>query len=275
MSAATEPAARFRDLVAAEWLKFWTLRSTRWGVLASALVVVAINVDAAYSDYRNWPTYGEGIRHHFVPDWALNDAFTAGAVLVLMLAAGTLGVLAIVSDYASGLARTAFAAVPARRSVVLAKAVVLVAVLTGYGAVVSAASFWASQAILSGRHIGLSISYPGALRAVVASALLAPVCALVGLGLGALVRHTAASVVTTVVTLLMLPFFLTERRRLSAELLHALPRAAWERLSTADTSLPNPAVPYPAGPTISWLVYAAWAAVAVTAAVVAVHRRDL
>lgn len=275
MSAAAEPAARFRDLVAAEWLKFWTLRSTRWGVLLSALVVVGINADAAWSDYRNWPTYGPVIRHEFVPGWSLNDAFTAGAVLVLMLAAGTLGVLAIVSDYASGLARTTFAAVPARRSVVLAKAVVLVAVLSGYGLVVSGASFWASQAILSGRHIGLSLGYPGALRAIAASALLAPVCALVGLGLGALVRHTAASVVTAVVTLLMLPFFLTERRRLSAELLHALPRAAWERLTSPDGSLPNPAVPYPAGLGASWLVYAAWAVVAVTVAVVAVHRRDL
>ena len=271
--AADEPAARFRDLLAAEWIKFWSLRSTRWGVLLSAVIIIAMNVNAALADYRNWPTYPAQIKSQFFPDWAMNDAFTAGAAMVMMLSVGTIGALTIVSDYASGLARTTFAAVPARRSVVAAKAVVLTAVMLGYGAVVAAASFSSTQAILSMRDIGLSIGYPGALRAAAASALLAPVCALVGLGLGALIRHIAASVVATVVILLVVPALLDERRELAAKILHATPRGAWGRLTDPD-SIINWAS-YPASVPVSWIVYVAWPLAAVVVAMLAVHRRDL
>jgi ABC-2 type transport system permease protein len=203
----------------------------------------------------------------------MNDAFTAGACMIFILAAGTLGALAIVSDYASGLARTTFAAVPARRSVVAAKASVLSAVMLAYGAVIAAVSFALTQTILSGRHIGLSIEYPGALRAVVASALLAPVCAMVGLGLGALLRYSAASVVATVVTLLVIPSLLDSRRKLTAEILHTMPHAAWNRLTQSDSTIAW--VSHPAPVSESWTVYAAWALGAVIVAMLAVHRRDL
>jgi hypothetical protein len=43
-----------------------------------------------------------------------------------------------------------------------------------------AGSFGLTQAILSGQHGGVSLSHPGAWRVVVASALLAPLSALVG-----------------------------------------------------------------------------------------------
>ena len=44
---AAEPRARFRDLVAAEWIKLRSLRSTYWVLALSALVVIAFNVNAA------------------------------------------------------------------------------------------------------------------------------------------------------------------------------------------------------------------------------------
>jgi ABC-2 type transport system permease protein len=267
-----EPAARFRDLVAAEWLKFASLRSTRWGAAVSALAVVALNANAAYADYRNWPTYPAQVRAEFVPDWAMNDAFNDGSTLILILAASALGALMIVSDYASGLARTTFAAVPARRSVVAAKATVLTAVMVVYGAVVAGTSFAVTQAILSGRGVGISLGYPGALRAVAASALLAPVCALVGLGIGAVVRHPAAGIVAAVVVLLLVPALLNERRRLTADLLHAMPRGAWSRLDGLSVMQ---RLPYQASVPGSWLVYAAWSLAGVLVAVLVVHRRDL
>lgn len=270
--AGAEPAARFRDLVAAEWLKFLSLRSIRRGAVVSALAVVALNANAAYADYRNWPTYPAQIRAEFVPDWAMNDAFNDGSALILMLAASALGALMIVSDYASGLARTTFAAVPARRSVVAAKTTVLTAVMVVYGAVVAGTSFAVTQAILSGRGIGISIGYPGALRAVAASALLAPVCALVGLGIGAVVRHPAASIVAAVVVLLLVPALLDERRRLTADLSHATPRGAWSRLDGLSVMQQ---LPYQATVPGSWLVYAGWSLAGVLVAVLVVHRRDL
>ncbi|MFF3323540.1 hypothetical protein [Streptomyces sp. NPDC002889] len=87
------PRTHFRDLLAAEWIKLWSLRSSSWAFGASALVVIGINISAAVADYNNWPTYNEGIRALFVPIWAMRDAFTIGASMVLILATGSIGAL--------------------------------------------------------------------------------------------------------------------------------------------------------------------------------------
>ncbi|KUL43833.1 ABC transporter permease [Streptomyces sp. NRRL F-4489] len=270
---APEPRARFRDLLAAEWIKLWSLRSSSLAFGAGALIVLAINLSAAVADYTNWPTYNHGIRALFVPIWSMRDAFTTGAGMVLILATGSIGALTVVSEYSTGQIRTTFAAVPARGSVIAAKAAVVTAVMLVYGTAVAGTSFGATQAILSGRGIGLSLDHPGVLRAVAASALLAPVCALIGMGLGALIRHTAATVVTYTGILLLLPFLLNDRHRWSSALLHALPRTAWERL--VQMGDPFGSSPYPATIGGSWLVYAAWPLAAAAVAVVAVRRRDV
>ncbi|MFG2171766.1 ABC transporter permease [Streptomyces niveus] len=272
MTAPTGPHARFHHLIAAEWTKMWSLRSTPWAFAVSVLLVVAINTNAAVADYHNWPGYPEGIRQLFVPIWAMRDAFTIGGAMVLMLAAASIGALTLVGEYSTGQIRTTFAAVPARRSVLAAKTVVVTAVTTALGAVAAVTSFAVTQAILSGHHVGLPFDYPGAARVMVASALLAPVCALVGLGLAALIRHTATTIVSLTLLLLVLPSLLNEGRYATASLLHALPQGAWAELVTVGES-PVP-VAHPTTIAGSWLVYGLWALAAVVIAAVAVHHRD-
>ncbi|THA86912.1 hypothetical protein [Streptomyces sp. A0592] len=68
------------------------------------------------------------------------------------------------------------------------------------------------------------------LRALVGSALPAPVCALAGPGLGVLIRHAAATMAAAVFTLLMLPTVFAESARWSAYVNHAGVPAAWKRL---------------------------------------------
>lgn len=272
MTATAEPRARFHHLIAAEWTKMWSLRSTPWALAVSALLVVAINTNAAVADHNNWPRYPEGIRELFVPIWAMRDAFTIGGAMVLMLAAASLGALTLVGEYSTGQIRTTFAAVPARRSVLAAKTVVVTAVTTALGAFAAVTSFAVTQAILSGHHVGLPFDYPEASRVMAASALLAPVCALVGMGLAALIRHTATTIVTLTLVLLVLPSLLNEGRHATASLLHALPQGAWAELVTVG-DFPGP-VTYPTTIAGSWLVYGIWSLVAVVIAVLAVHHRD-
>ncbi len=270
--------ARFTDLLAAEWLKLWSLRSIRWALLATALVVVAMNVNAAWSDYRNWPEYSDGLRAGFVPTWAIRDAFTDPAMLVLVLAAGTIGAITLVGEYASGLIRTTFTAVPARRAVMAAKLLVLTPVMAAYGTVLSLASFWLTQAVLSGRDAGLSFGYPGVWRALAVSALLPAVCAVVGLGIGALVRHAATTVAATVAVLLLLPMLFSPDRPWTAFLHHALPLMAWERLTDLTDYGPlylGPPVDHPATVGGSWLALAAWPLTAAALALWIVDRRDV
>ena len=271
----TEPRARFRDLLAAEWTKLWSLRSTYWTLLLSALVIIGLNVNAAVADYRNWPRYGADIRAIFVPIWAMRDAFPQGAGMVLMLAAGSVGAITLTGEYGTGLIRTTFAAVPARRSLVTAKLIDVTVVMLGYGTVVAGVSFWATQTILSGRHASLSIGYPGAFQAVAASAVLAPVCALIGMGIGAIVRHSAATMVITTVVILLLPIFFTDHYRWTADIKHALPASAWGRLVDVGYGRFGFAVHRPTTTTEAWIALALWSLGAAVVAVTVVHRRDV
>lgn len=159
-----------------------------------------------------------------------------------------------------------------------AKLTVVTAVMTVYGAFVAGASFAATQAILSGRNADVPLSYPGAWRVVVASALLAPVCALAGMCLGAVIRHSATTMVAITGLLLLLPAFITDRYRWAAAVRDVLPFNAWARL--VDMSYGHNAhiiYPrfYPETVTGSWVAFGAWAVVAGIVAVVVVDRRDV
>jgi ABC-type transport system involved in multi-copper enzyme maturation permease subunit len=270
------PVSRFTDLLAAEWLKLRSLRSTYWALGVSTLVVISVNANAARADYVNYPHYNTVMRAHFAKN-ALFDAFTDGAAMILILTAASIGAVTVVGEYSTGLIRTTFAAVPDRRAVMSAKAAVVTTVMTVYGAVVACASFAATQAILSGRGLGLSISHPGALRVVVASALLAPVSALVGMAMGALIRHSATTMVLATGLLLLLPIFVTERYHWTACVRNALPFNAWDRLVQVDYGrMPYTlAERYPTTVGGAWTVFAVWAVVAMLVTVVAVDRRDV
>ncbi|MEV5600889.1 ABC transporter permease [Streptomyces sp. NPDC052299] len=269
-----EARVRFTDLIAAEWLKTWSLRSTPWLYAVAALAVVAFNAGTAYDHYKYWYQYDKGSQEFFVSHrLALVDAFTNNSALVLVLALAAIGAVSVTGEYATGLIRTTFAAVPARRSVMAAKALVLAAVATAFGVLVAAVSFASTWAILSGRGAEVALGDPGTFQVLAASALLAPVAALTGFALGTVVRHTGTSVVACVVVLLLLPMVLSDRRHLTAVLRHTLPYSAWERL--AGGALPRtPAELYPWSEAGAWAVYVLWALVAAAVAVCAVHRRD-
>jgi ABC-2 type transport system permease protein len=268
-----DPRTRFRDLIAAEWIKLWSMRSTVWAFVVTAFIVIGLNVNGAYADYSSYPDYGANIKAEFVPYWAISDAFVNGAGFMLMIAAGAIGANMIISEYGTRLIRTTFAAVPARRSVMAAKITVATAVFAAFGALVASVSFGLTQAILSGRHAGVSIAYPGALRVVIASALLAPIAALIGIGVGAVIRHTATTMVGLVVLNVVLPGLLQDQRRVSAAIDEVLPYTAWERLSAvgSDTG------PGPITTTIahSWAVYAIWPIALLIVAIIVTDRRDV
>ncbi|MEU4093275.1 ABC transporter permease [Streptomyces sp. NPDC026673] len=265
-------AVRFRDLLAAEWLKMWSLRSTPWVYLVTALAVIGFNVGQAYDIYHYWTERNAGSAREYVRDGLpVQVAFTANAGNVLALATVAIGIVAITGEYSTGQIRTTFTAVPARRSVMAAKAAVMTGVMTVFGAVVAFVSFFATQAILDLRDVGVPLSHPNALRAVIASALLAPVCALVGMGIGALLRHAGTSIVAGVAVVLLLPFFFSNDHHWSAVIAHILPMSAWNRLMEIPFT---PQIPYPWTFTGAWLVYAAWALGAAAVTVTAVQQRD-
>ncbi|MEV0092199.1 ABC transporter permease subunit [Streptomyces sp. NPDC050738] len=271
-TAAAETSARFRDLLASEWLKLWSLRSLRWAAGLGVLVVIGANANAALADYTNWPHYSPQIKEQFFPSWPYESSFTDISAMLMMLFTGCIGAVAAVGEYSTGMVRTSYAAVPARRSLMAAKMTVLTALMLVFGLVATLGSFWASQAIESGRGVGLSLTEPGILPGMLACAVLAPVCALVGLSLGVLIRHSATATGSVIGLLLLVPLFFTENRYWSAVFKHAMPHDAWRRLHTVDF---HGSLPYPTTDAGAWLVLAIWPLVAVVLALVVVDRRDL
>lgn len=262
---------RFRDLLAAEWIKMRSLRSTLWGYGMGILGVVFLNINGAAADYSNWH---QGDAHD--PMDGLHDVFTNNAHMVVLLIFGTLGAIVMVGEYSSGLIRPTLAAVPHRRAVVAAKSVVLTAVTTAAGVVMVAASYAVTQMMLAGRYGSLGVGHPGVLRMMAASVLLVPLSALVGMGLGALIRNSATTVFAVAALLALGPSFVESRNHAWINDIHnALPFYAWQRLGYPlhPPHFPGEFAP----PTIggSWLVYLLWSATAVIIAFAAVEARDV
>ncbi|MFJ9522253.1 ABC transporter permease subunit [Kitasatospora sp. NPDC101801] len=272
MLAPAPSVARFGDLVAAEWIKMRSLRSTWWTLALTTLFILGSAVTAALADRQNLA--GTAPESRSYQGFLCFDAFPPAGYLTLMLVAGSIGAVTVVAEYGSGLIRTTTVAVPARRSVLLAKAVLLGAVWAGLGAVVSLAAFLLSQAILSGSDAGVPITYPGVLRAMAACALVAPVCALTGLGLGALVRHGAAAVLGTCFCLLVLPMLFAPSKQWSADVNHLMVVSAWRRLVQTWGQLPDDPIRV-AGVPESWAVFVLWPLVALGAALLVIRRRDV
>ena len=180
-----------------EWTKLRTLRSTWITLGAAALLTVGLSAAFGYG-YNGaiqagevQPTTAEG----------LDVAFLALDLYALVI--GVFGVLQMSGEYGSGMIRASLAAVPRRLPVLWAKALVLVAVTGVLSLVVCLASFLVSQAF-AGSH-GAALGDPGVARAILGAAAYPVAMGLLGLGLGAILRHTATALTVFVAALLIVP----------------------------------------------------------------------
>jgi ABC-2 type transport system permease protein len=171
-----------------EWTKLRSLPSSGWSLLVTVALVVGFG--AVYSLVRvTRPPQNPAAAASFDP-----IAVSLGGVQLAQLAIGVLGVLLVTGEFATGTIRTSFAAVPRRLPVLWGKAIAFA--LTGLALCVPAtfAAFLIGQSVLSREHLDTTLAEPGAARAVVGGALYLAAVGLLGLGLGALLRNTAAAV---------------------------------------------------------------------------------
>ncbi|MFG2842668.1 ABC transporter permease [Kitasatospora sp. NPDC048296] len=273
---ATEPSPRFTDLLAAEWIKLRSLRSTYWVLALASLVAIVININAVHSDltYIDHPPP----RLPGMPAYRYDPLFhglSSIASDLMAVAAGSLGAITVFGEYTTGMIRTTFAAVPDRRGVIAAKVLLIGGITALAGVVVSTASFFATNAMLASRHVGLSITDEGCLRVFLSYAAIVPVCALIGMALGALLRHATASIVSLVLLMFILPLiFGGDRYRWLKEIGTHLPLATVQRLTINPHSGATMGK-YAPSVLDSWITMGVWAAVAVAVTVVVVRRRDV
>jgi ABC-type transport system involved in multi-copper enzyme maturation permease subunit len=188
------------NVLRSEWTKLWSLRSTRWALLAAFVTQAGLGLIVAAFQMANW--------NHLHADERLRyDSIDTGVggYHLSQLAIGVLGVLVISGEYSTGQIRSTFMAVPRRLPVLWAKAAVFSAVTAALMLVGALISFFGVQAIVAQRHLQHGLGDPHALRAVVGTALFLTVLGALCLGLGGLVRNTAGGIATYVGLLFVLP----------------------------------------------------------------------
>jgi len=193
--AARTPARRygFRHVARMEWIKLRSLRSTWWTLALSTGGAVAIGVAV-------------GLNTTSGTEDLTNNAL-AGLIPALLLS-GVLGALLVTSEYSSGMIRSTLAAAPRRPLLLAGKAAVFGAVALAFGETASFVAFLAGGAALRHGISAPSLSQPGVLRAVVLGGAAFCLLGLIGLGLGAIIRHSAAAIAVYVGCLFVLPTFI-------------------------------------------------------------------
>jgi hypothetical protein len=186
------------QVIRSELIKLRTVRSSWFALAATVLAVAGLGLLVSYVSNAHWSTMSASARADFNP---VNQDLIG--VNLAELTVGVLGVLAATAEYSTGLIRATFAAVPRRLPVLVAKATVVAAVTFAVCVVTVLITFLAGQGLL-GPH-GISLGHPGAVRAVFGSALYLTGVAVLGLGLGFLIRSAAGGIATLIAVLLVLP----------------------------------------------------------------------
>jgi ABC-2 type transport system permease protein len=194
---------RFGHLLAAEWTKIRSVRSTVWTLLIFVVITIGFTALFTWLDVSHWTG----------PHAATRDAniradpvsFVLGAGLGLgQLTLCVLGVLVISTEYSTGVIRASLLAVPRRLPMLAAKAVVFAALVFVVAEIVCFGSFFVGSAILHSR-VAVSLGDSDVTRAVVGAGLSLTVLGLLSLGIGGILRHTAGAITTAIGVVFVLP----------------------------------------------------------------------
>lgn len=203
---------RVKQVVKSELVKIATLRST--AIILGITVVAALLVTGLVA---------HAALHHD-PGWYVGFDPTQESLtgmIVAGLTGGVFGALVITGEYSSGTIRTTLAATPRRPVLLAAKTGVTAAAVVVFCEILSIASFFLGQGILSGQKtpsaaalaqsgqdpVGpggklltadisthASLATPGALRAVLMTGLFVALLALLSFGFGLIFRSTAGAI---------------------------------------------------------------------------------
>lgn len=263
MTASTHTLTRSRTAhtFAAEWTKLRTLRSTWTTVATSVSLSVVLAVVVASQQTSDWDGMTAVQRADIDP-----VAISLVGVLFTTVIFGSLAVRSITSEHSTGMIRLTFSAMPRRRSVVLVKAVIIGGLSLASALVANLLAFVAGQGILSDVGIEAEFGDPGVSRSIVFGGLAVAAAAALGIGLGGIVRRTAAGTTLLAVAIIGSQMFSVvvpegARRFLPGSALQATVSTG----QAEDLLAPVPAL----------LTLGAYAAVALTVAAVAVGRRDV
>ena len=185
----------FADTLRSEWIKFTSVRGTRWSLAAVVLIGVGLTVIVCAAN-ASWLASGTADE---VP-----GSFVTMGMMLAQIPAIVLGALVITTEYGTGMIRSTFAATPRRGQVVLAKATILTGVLLIVGTLTAFAGFLAGNYFLDRAGVGIDLTAPGVVRALIGNGLVLAALGLLTFSVGLLVRHTAAALAISLGTITVL-----------------------------------------------------------------------
>lgn len=248
-------------VIRSEWIKLRSIRSTivTLGLTAAAVVAVGVLVSMLSNGA---PIAGEG---EGIYDPAGNSLF--GATLA-QLVLGVLGALVFTSEYSTGLIRATLTAVPRRLAVLWAKGIVVAAASFATMVASLLVAFFVGQAVYGGGGPSASLFDPGVLRALLAAALFPTAIAVMGVGFGALMRHTATAIGILVAILFVVPVLFETLGGVWGDATEYLPGEAGQAMITVvqDSGEMSPAR--------GLLVLIGWIGVLFAAGTIALKHRD-
>lgn len=266
----------FPRVVGSEWRKLFTLRST-WWTLGIALVLqvgvaalMGLLARTVASSAQAQAQGGLGL-----------DASQAAAqgLMFSQLAVVALAVLAITAEYSSGQIRVTLAAVPRRLPVLAAKALVLVVVVFVLGAVSGALSVGAAR-LIGGKALPFSLPSAETWRILAGTPLYLVGIALLSLGVGALLRHTAGAMAGLMGFLMVVQVVIAAIPLKALQLISPwLPGTAGQQLMATDASIENLRtatnhVGVVFDPWVGYAVMLAWAVLALVGGAALLRSRD-
>lgn len=233
-------------VVNAERIKLFSTRSVLWS--AAAVAVLSLGVAAIQAS----TTYGPGT---VAPEKAAMGVAVFGVPVMMIVSA-----LTVTNEYRNGMIRTTFAAVPNRSLVLVAKAVVAAVVCGVYAAVMAMAS------------IVVAHSDPSNWRVVGAIALYAVIAAVLGVGIGALLRASAGAVALLLLWPLVAEPLLANMPNISGQVGPYLPFGNAFRFTDVQWLYPYYDMPW--GPWGSIVYFGVVVAAVFAVALITVNRRD-
>jgi hypothetical protein len=247
-------------VITSEWIKLWSVRSTWFALYVAA--AGTIGLAATYALVAK------------VADVEPTDALQ-GAVFG-QLAFGVLGVLAVSSEFSTGLIRTTFATVPRRRVVIAAKAGLLFAVMVVVGELLAFAAFFTAQVLLARRGAHFSIADHDMAVSVLGCGFYMAFVGEFGFCVGVLLRRTTAAVSTffgiVFVAMGVIPSLLPDGVR--ADAVRLTFTKVGEAMATPARSTPRVASDYVLGAGAAWGMCLVYLAISVAVPLLVVTRRD-
>ena len=244
---------------ASERIKLSTTRSVLWTAAAAAVLSIGLAALQGSMAYGAAP---------LPPERAATGVAVFGVPVLMVLAAMT-----VTGEYRSGMIRTTFMATPNRTLVLTAKAIVALTFSATYAAVMTILAVVVAH-LMAPPLVGTQLSFidPDTWRLIGGITLYAASTAVLGVGVAALLRHSAGAVAVLLLWPLLVEPVLGNLPDIGSDVGPYLPFANIFRFIDVQWLYPSYSVPW--GELGSLAYFAAVVAMVYAAAIIVVNRRD-